>query len=43
MKDMEREMNANDQLMQEGSLGYVKETSNLYLQKKTVNEDRNFK
>lgn len=40
---MAREMNANSQLIQEGSLGYVKETSNLYLQKKTIDEDRNFK
>lgn len=43
MKDMAREMNANNQLIQEGSLGYVKETSNLYFQKKTNEEDRNFK
>ena len=43
MKDKAREINAQQQLIQEGNLGYVKETSNLYLQKKTLDEDRNFK
>lgn len=43
MKDMTREIEANQQLIQEGNLGYNKETSNIYLQKKTINEDRNFK